>query len=393
MTSGRANFAYQALGLVFLAVLAGMGWLAVKIYDKSFSDYVPVTLRADRAGTQLKENADVKVRGIVVGSVRGVTIRPGGVDVDLALDPGKVARIPRDVSARLLPKTLFGQRYVALVLPGQPATSAKLTAGDVIQEDHSESAIELEQALRDLLPVLQAVQPQKLASTLGAVSQALEGRGGTLGQTLVTLKDYLGRLNPELPQLQSVITKFADTVSTYQTAAPDLVDALGDLRSTATTLSRQRTDLQALFADVTDASDDTRKFLDTNSSTVIGLTATSEPVLRLLEKYAPEFPCLTDAAVQLTPKLDKALGVGTDEPGLHVELKVRPAPANRQAVTTTGGPKCYSSGSPAPMNTPAEQQLIDELLAMAEGTTPDEIPGWSGLLMGPLLRGAEVTLK
>jgi phospholipid/cholesterol/gamma-HCH transport system substrate-binding protein len=393
MTGERTNFRYQALGLVFLAVLAGLGWLTVKIYDKAFTSFVPVTLQADRAGTQLKENADVKVRGVLVGSVRKVTVRTGGVDVDLALDPARAGEIPRNVSARLLPKTLFGQRYVSLVLPAR--RGGPIASGDVIAEDHSDGAIELEQALRDLLPVLQTVQPQKLASTLGAVSHALEGRGDELGQTIAALKDYLARLNPDLPQLQSAIAKFADTVQTYQTAAPDLVDALGDLRSTATALTQQQQDVAALFATVTGAANDAHGFLDASGGTIVALSADSKPVLHLLAEYAPELPCLADAAVKLTPTVDKALGAGTNQPGLHVELKIKPAPAKSAPVTVAKRPKCYSSGSAAPAtaNTPAEQQLFDELLAPVYGTTPDDIPGWSGLLLGPLLRGTEVTLK
>ncbi|MFC7614718.1 hypothetical protein ACFQV2_15485 [Actinokineospora soli] len=62
----------QALGVVFILLLGALGWLTVAIYNKDFASTVPVTLRADRAGSQLRLNADVKVRGMVVGSVRGI---------------------------------------------------------------------------------------------------------------------------------------------------------------------------------------------------------------------------------------------------------------------------------------------------------------------------------
>ena len=55
----------------------------------------------------------------------------------------------------------------------------------MIAQDRSATAVEVERVLDDLLPLLQAVQPQKLATTLGALSQALQGRGEQLGQTLV----------------------------------------------------------------------------------------------------------------------------------------------------------------------------------------------------------------
>jgi phospholipid/cholesterol/gamma-HCH transport system substrate-binding protein len=47
----------------------------------------------------------------------------------------------------------------------------------------------------------------------------------------------------------------------------------------------------------------------------------------------------------------------------------------------------------AATNSPAEQELISLLVAPAMGVMPAEVPTWSGLLVGPLLRGTEVTLR
>lgn len=55
--------------------------------------------------------------------------------LDIALKPEHVAHIPSDVHARLLPKTLFGEKYVDLVAPRgssagpfAPVTSSPRTA-------------------------------------------------------------------------------------------------------------------------------------------------------------------------------------------------------------------------------------------------------------------------
>jgi phospholipid/cholesterol/gamma-HCH transport system substrate-binding protein len=39
-------------------------------------------------------------------------------------------------------------------------------------------------------------------------------------------------------------------------------------------------------------------------------------------------------------------------------------------------------------NSPAEQQFMAALLGQ-----PGEVPGWTSFLLGPLLRGTEVTLR
>lgn len=403
----------QAMGVVFIVLLGALGWLTVAIYNKDFVSTVGVTLRADRAGSQLRLNADVKVRGMVVGSVREIRTRGDGVAVELELDPEKAELLPGNVTARLLPKTLFGQRYVSLVLPEIPDGS--LRDGRTIVQDTSERAIEIEKALRDLLPVLQAVQPQKLASTLGAVSQALEGRGDQLGETLSLLDDYLAEINPELPKIKQDITKFADTLKVYEDAAPDIVDALDGLTTTSKTLVEQRDQLGKLFATLTTTANDLDRFLRGNRDTLIGLANNSRPTLELLARYSPEFPCLTKAVVGLKPDLEKAFGVGTSEPGLHVKLQVKPdrgayrPGADTPRYTKGGGPRCYgaglSAGSTAAIpasytedglglpNSPEENAFVGELVAAADGVAPADVGGFGGLLVGPLLRGAEVELS
>ena len=44
-------------------------------------------------------------------------------------------------------------------------------------------------------------------------------------------------------------------------------------------------------------------------------------------------------------------------------------------------------------NSPAENQILAELLAPAQGMAPSDYPGWSSLLLGPSLRGTKVVLK
>src|SRR3954471_13267235 len=161
-------------GLAFLVVLALLLGLAVASYQKAFTTVAHVTLETDTAGNQLQEASDVKVRGVIVGAVRNVSASADGATIELAIDPTYLDQIPADVSARLLPKTLFGERFVSLELPEQPGQE-RLANGDVIGEDRSENAIELQRVIDDMLPLLQAVEPQDLSYTLGAVADALRG--------------------------------------------------------------------------------------------------------------------------------------------------------------------------------------------------------------------------
>ncbi|HEX6921868.1 MAG TPA: MlaD family protein, partial [Actinomycetes bacterium] len=128
--------ALRVYGVVFLLVLAMLVGLTVAIYQKAFVDVVHVTLETDRVGNQLAPPADVKLRGVIVGEVRHVSSDGKRAKVDIALEPRLAGLIPANVSARLLPKTLFGEKFVDLVVP-ERASAARLGEGDVIPQDRS----------------------------------------------------------------------------------------------------------------------------------------------------------------------------------------------------------------------------------------------------------------
>ncbi|PXY19540.1 MCE family protein [Prauserella muralis] len=426
---------HQVLGLVFLLVAALFLTLCVAIYNKEFTSVVSVRLETDHAGNQMREGADVKIRGMRVGEVRSITADGEKATLELALQPDKVDVIPANVSARLLPKTLFGERYVALQPPERRA--GPIAEGAVIGQDRSSSAIEMEQVLDNVLPLLQAVQPQKLASTLNAVSTALDGRGRQLGETLVQLSDYLGELNPSLPDLKADITALADVTGIYDRAAPDFLHALSDLTTTTRTLVQKRQALSDLYSSVSTTSVDLGRFLEVNKANLIDLTATAQPTLDVLAKYAPEYPCLLRQLAEAVPRAERAFGKGTDEMN-HVTIRItasrgkylpgvdepryddkrgprcypqveppgawpqyppdgpiadgstKPAPPKKSGYDTGGG---STAGVPSLAGSTAEHGLLATLLAPATGIAPRDTPGWATLLVAPLYRGTAVTVR
>src|SRR3954451_13253679 len=148
---------YKLYGAALLAVVGGLVSLSVLFFNEAFTSFDHVTVHVQRAGLQLLPGSDVKVRGIIVGDVEQITSDGNGADLELRLDPAQARRLPRNVTVRMLPKTVFGEKYVDLVLPRQP--EGTLADGTVIGEDQTRQALEIDQALNDLLPVLRTVSP------------------------------------------------------------------------------------------------------------------------------------------------------------------------------------------------------------------------------------------
>jgi phospholipid/cholesterol/gamma-HCH transport system substrate-binding protein len=408
-------------GLAFLAFLAGLLVLSILVYDKAFSPVTWVTLRTDHTGMQLDKGADVKVRGVVVGDVREITSDGDGASLRLALDPAMTQGIPANITARLVPKTLFGEKYVNLVSPspaGAPAPA--LRSGAVIGQDHSQTAVELERILDRALPLLQAIQPDKLATILGALSYALDGRGERTGGDLVALDTILKQLNAEMPTIANDVKQLAGVLDTYDGAAPDLLAILRDVTVTANTVTDQRAQLAGLLADTTDFADTARIFLDRHDDRLIQLGQVTRPVLDLLAAYSPEYPCLLRGVVVLQPKVEDVFAGGR----MHLTLEVTRdngkyvAGRDDPVYAAKNGPNCRGLPDPAipapavpvadgydygSANAPAgvqaamgyagtaeESAVVKPLVAAATGIPATEVPDIAVLLWGPLFRGAVV---
>jgi phospholipid/cholesterol/gamma-HCH transport system substrate-binding protein len=401
--------------VAFLLVPALLIWLAVAVYDKRFTAFDPVVVETGSVGNEMHLGAEVKLRGVVVGEVRAIDATGDGARLTLAMKPGALDRVPSDVHAQMLPTTLFGERFVALVPPARPSPRP-LAAGAVIPQDRSTNAVELQQVLDNVLPMLTAVQPHKLSATLSAVSQALEGRGDRLGDTLTRLDAHLRKFNPQLPTLNRDLKELVKVSHVYADAAPDILTALTDFTTTSGTLAEQEAELARTFGATTRTAEDMTAFLQQNADNIIRLSASGRPTLELLAEYSPSFPCTLRTLAEFVPAMDKALGKGTDRPGIHVDVTTVPSrgayrPGRDTPVyDSDGGPRCHpvpylgAAAEPAvqaypgtgdelgPANTPQENDLVNELLAPAAGRPPAELPDWSSLLVGPAYRGTEVTL-
>ena len=422
----------RVLGVAFLSMLLLGVWATYAVFTKKFVDYVPVSLETSKIGLQLPALADVKIRGVIVGEVREIASEGDGARLELAIKPDKAEVIPANVTARIQPKTLFGEKYVALQIPDSPAGET-IAAGDVITE--SEVSIEVEQLLNDIYPFLRTVQPADLNYTLTAVATALEGRGDAIGENLVILDDYLQRTNPKLPLLIEDLRMLGEVSETYAAAMPDVARLLRNSVTTGNTFLEKEQKIESLFNDVAGFSSTSRDFLEANGDNIIRLGEVSVPQLQLYEKYAPQYPCLLQGMSRWIPQMNS----GWRGHALHINLETLPtqptgySPADDPEYDAKNGPHCetlpnppYSQANPGPQPAPAvvddgvedghgkhraapgglaldltsgyagtaaERSVVDSIAAPVMGVSVDSVPDVATLLFGPLARGTEVSLR
>ncbi|MGH3413018.1 MAG: MCE family protein [Marmoricola sp.] len=278
-------------GVAYLTAMAVLIALSVAVYQKVFTPVTMVTVKASRAGLQLSKFGDVRRHGVLVGHVRSIGQDGHHAVIELALQPGAAKAIPDNVSVKILPTTLFGQKYVDLVNPRYPEPTA-LQDGTVIPASRVTTSVELQSILAHLFPLLRSVRPADLDSTLHALATALTGRGEELGQTMQQLNTYLTTMNVHLPQMRADIHRLAQVSHTYDLAAPDLMRLLRNATTTARTVTAKSHQLSGFFHEMTGVSNKATDVLAENEHGLVTEGRLAVPLLRLLDTYSPEFPCL-----------------------------------------------------------------------------------------------------
>ncbi len=437
----------RLLGLVFFIIVALFFTVTIMKFNNSFTDYTEVTLKTDSTGNALPSNADVKARGVVVGEVRRVQPAPdGSVDVILGLTPSMADELPASTTARILPKTLFGERYVALQVP-ETTGGPTLTNGASIATDTSGNAREVQELFDKLLPVLEAIPPQDLNVTLTSLSSALSGRGEQIGTTLDELNTIFARINEHMPELQGTLRGLASFSQTYSEALPDVIDALDNLRTTSNTIVERQGDLRTLISTLGVAATDTTGWLRQNRTDLIDLFVDSEPFLVGLAKQSPTFVCTFRNFAGLIPESRRIVGQGTKNPGVRVNLQFvnprgrylpnqdeprlldrdppavcyEPARDGRPFPQYPGGgladgsylppsrnagprtvktlPQPQFSGMPAgtvrsnPYDDPDYVNQLKVIYGATSGVDPKDVPSWVTMIGGATLQGAQVDIK
>lgn len=424
---------HKVLGVVFLAVVLLGVWLTYGQFTNKFATWEKVTLQTSKIGLQLPARADVKVRGVIVGEVLDFTTTADGAELTLGIFPDEIDSIPANVTGAIEPKTLFGEKYVSLVIPEQPADRPLAAGADIARTD---VAIEVEKVLSDLHPLLRTVQPAELNTTLNALATALEGRGNAIGDNLETLDSYLKRINPQIPALVEDLRLTAEVSDVYTSVIPEIAETLRNTIVTTGTLEAREEKLNLLFNDVAAFSDTSAEFLDVNGDNMVRLGELGAQQLRVLAKYAPQYPCLLGGIVGAGKLQAEAFRNFT----LHINLEMLPnqprayGPQDKPRYGAKNGPYCgtlpnppYNQDNPyqnppnlddgvdeptgkgtmrtapefgTPLDSPAgfagseaENEVLRSFLAPALGVGIDEVSDLAVLLVGPMARGAEVSVR
>lgn len=368
----RSRLVYVLLGVCLVALMAVATVVCVGMYRGSFTSTVPVTLYSARSGLMLEPGSDVKMRDVVVGRVSKVQLVDGQAEITMNIDRDHTRAIPENVTAVIDPTTLFGRKFVTLVRPENPSATS-VSAGSVVQS--AGVATEVNDLLDSLVKVLRTVEPQKVNTTLNALSTALQGRGDDLGDMMVELDGYLSEFNGSLPTLQRDLVKGAEVADILADAAPDLLRTIDRVSATSDTITEKEQQFDAFLLSFSGFGNSGRSLFEAAGVPLASALDALEPTTALLAQHAPMYPCFLADLDQANRFLERTVG-GSDQPGLNILgtlLMGDPPytyPENAPRNGADGAPRCYDPEQP-----PGHTQFDDGSDAYQPARTMEDLIG------------------
>jgi phospholipid/cholesterol/gamma-HCH transport system substrate-binding protein len=297
--------------------------------------HLTLTARFDDV-SDLGPGHTVQVANVVVGSVTGVRLDGYRAKVTISITDGHP--IPVGTTATVRRTSLLGEPFVELAFPDGTAAARATHLRDGAEITATGTDPSVEELAGRAGQLIAAVNPDDLATTLLAGSQALAGNGPELHQLIAQLStlitgidaqhddlagtiDNLATLGTKLAPLDqhigSLIDSTAATTSALGADADKLVTAVGtfgDLASTVhqTILQPHADELAALLRE---------------ASTVVGSLAQNQDVLaRMADSFALFIPRITKAVSKgqllVLTWIDTDLNVGGQSVGEAIPASI-----------------------------------------------------------------------
>lgn len=204
-----------------------------------------VTATFGRGGLNVQPGYEVRVRGLPVGKITAIEVdrRDFSAEYVMSLDPK--ARIAKDTRANLVPKTLFGDKYVELE-PAPPG-AAVLSDGDEIERSRTGPATEVQDVIDRVVPMLEAVDPERFGATIASLGEGLGGSGNDLRRMMegwTPAMEAMGAAEADIGVLLDHVPGVAGTVAER---AGDLATAARELGKVADVLAENEPELGAML--------------------------------------------------------------------------------------------------------------------------------------------------
>lgn len=220
-----------AFGLI--AIFANLRFSEEQHYKAEFVDV-----------SGLEVNDFVRIAGVEVGQVKGISITPDArAIVEFTAKPS--VRLTESTKAQIRWENPIGDRY--MVLQQGLEDAPRLSADATIPAMRTEPALDLDTLLGGFRPLFRALDPEQVNNLSNALIQAFQGEGATIGsflnqaslitntladrddligQVIVNLNTVLGTFGGETEQFGKAVDSLSELVKGLEARKTDVANAV-----------------------------------------------------------------------------------------------------------------------------------------------------------------------
>lgn len=251
---------FTVFAVACLVLLVG---LAARIGNLSFFTH-RTTYQAQLSDATGLQTADaVKIAGVTVGQVTGISVQRGRALVSFEVDNSVHLRTSTKVGLQW--HNVLGQQFLYLY-PG--ATGTELAADATLGVSHDVSSASVGALLNALGPFLSAISPQQANTFVESVLAALQGNETKVNQLIAdsaTVSTTVGSLDSQVGQ---VIGNLDQVLTALAARSSDIGTLLDNLQSVAQTLAAHNNLLDSVVTNLSAVTGEFAGLVQANQGTL-----------------------------------------------------------------------------------------------------------------------------
>lgn len=238
----------QLIGFAVItaASLAVMGIFYIKAPAQAGIGRYDVFVDLSDAGG-LYQKANVTYRGLEVGVVRSLTLRPGG-GVRARLQVNSGVDIPADAIAQVRSSSVIGEQYINFLPPKNVERQGLLTDGTVVPVTQTKLPTTTDALLTSVNDLLASVPEDDLRTTVDELGKAFETQGDEMGRLIDAGFELQEAATANLSQTTKLIDSSATVLATQKDLDPSIRSYVRDLDVFSARLEKSDDDLRRVLA-------------------------------------------------------------------------------------------------------------------------------------------------
>ena len=286
-------------GFLSVVLLSALGYAGTRIAMGALTEHEIFTVALGETGQGLVSGSDVKVRGVIVGTVGSIELTDDlKALAEIKMDPEY--RLPERSQFVITNKTLLGEKQIEVRFDGAIDEGPFIAAGDVI--DDPDQVVEFENVLGTLSELAEAINPEDLVTVVDDFFGAFDGQGEAIARSVdegaraaAVFERSLGDQVANNRDLALVADELSDEGDTFNRLGRATVQGLPTLTENQERIRNLLIELSAFSGELDSTFTLNRRDLDR-------MIISGDNVVRLLGRYDVELGQVMSGLVSYTEK-------------------------------------------------------------------------------------------